>query len=575
MLPANVGTRNKYNKYSKKERKAYNAARGAKKVPLGGYPEESITVEADTPVENLSEMTRALAIDSDGQQVQYPRLPDNVDDFVSDRGPKRPNSAPNTRESARERSTQRPLGSSSRGPPKFSGPRFHAAAPRAPKAIPDKPVGSTPKETPLSKQQKEELAAYRQMKRELEFKGPPVRHGARSHERHRDDSASPAESRASRRRPRPASRSPAPPAPATQPTSGFAEQIKMFEAQASLARQMARVLESKSSRKRTEKVTDPAKLNDGITGPSLAFWRHSVLRKLRLNHDHYDTEEHRIALVESCTEGKARDYITAANEQNLFMDHTAEEIIDAVDVFIADPMQLEKDIDFYKFKLEQSESQPWSEFIEEFKLAAMAARIPYEDWATDVWNKMSTRMQGMLLPQAIFIKGNFEDINAHATQMDYNSAVLKLKKNKQSAKTLPARSPYLLDAKVVHKNPRAPAPSPAEKHPVSILKNGGKVAFASSTKPPSTPASDNMICYRCHRPGHIARDCVENDDRNAAIKAFDSTVDEALEQFRDQAIEVAMMQCRPVDDVDDSETRIQELNHQPDSESSHSGNGSA
>lgn len=288
----------------------------------------------------------------------------------------------------------------------------------------------------------------------------------------------------------------------------------MSQVAIAIAASLERAMQKTKTPRRSEKIDMPEKLDDGITGPTFAFWKSQVLEKLELNADHYPTEAHRRYVIFQSTTGKAQRYLATGREERLWDNYGVDELIQALAKHIVDPVQADADKREYK-DMKHEEYPTWQAFISDFTVKAMKAGISQEQWFEDAWDKTSPRLQQLLIPTKWQFNGDFNLYCQAAAATDFDSTILRKNKARAGFNRAPDRdasspraqansveSSMFRPSRTLGGIPRIPTPPVRDKSVAFDTKTQHIPQTRQNSPRRSQTPERTLTCYKCGRPGH-------------------------------------------------------------------------
>lgn len=274
--------------------------------------------------------------------------------------------------------------------------------------------------------------------------------------------------------------------------------------------------------KLSSKQADPARLKDNgrTSGPTYKSWRLAILGKLRVNHDHYPTEEHRMIYVYAMTEGEAAKHLESVyqtGDHNIDL-QSADAMIQYLGEIYGNPNERAEARREFK-KLFMTSGMTFPEFRTKFIQLAGQGGVSAAEWKEEMFEKITPKLQDAVMPKRAKLtnKFTFQDMCEYLTKLDSDQRAVAAQRQALRAAALPAKTT----------NTR-PFPYQA-RAPVSPTNLTIKPAVVSA-KPAEIAIKPPVKCYNCFEPGHIARDCPQ--PKTAALKEMEAyVVDEVTDRL--------------------------------------------
>jgi hypothetical protein len=151
------------------------------------------------------------------------------------------------------------------------------------------------------------------------------------------------------------------------------------------------------SEKKSKSIPDPPPLTNGKE-PTFESWRLQLRGKLRVNADHFPSDEARMAYVYGCTEGDAQKHLNPRyNEESADPFLSDVEMVDHLANIYEDRYKVQNArIEYWALMMKPSEG--FAEFHTRFLHLAGEAQIPTPDLRPDLFDKLTIELQQTLLP---------------------------------------------------------------------------------------------------------------------------------------------------------------------------------
>jgi hypothetical protein len=136
------------------------------------------------------------------------------------------------------------------------------------------------------------------------------------------------------------------------------------------------------------KIPDPKALSDG-QDPTYDFWRAAVMRKLKVNADHYPSEDAKVAFVIGVVSGDAANHIEPliGNEDLMLT-----ELMHHLDAIFINPHKQKNARQEYR-SLKMGNDGDFHQFVTKFRITATQAAIPADIWDEDFYAKLPAYIQ--------------------------------------------------------------------------------------------------------------------------------------------------------------------------------------
>jgi hypothetical protein len=268
------------------------------------------------------------------------------------------------------------------------------------------------------------------------------------------------------------------------------------------------------------KTKDPARFENNQGTIKYTAWKEQILDKFEIDREQFLTERAFMSYIFNRTEGEANDhlfprYTRDADNANPFT--TYREMLATLDSIYKNPFLVRDSRNQYK-DLKMGIGQSFHDFRTRFIHLANTGRIPSADWFDDMYDKMTTTLQGQILNQRHLLDEDFDKLCTVAIGIDAELKRLNARRTKER------------DARLSQANKPTPAPTP---RPPFVAKptSAGFSLLQRPANPATVPtpalatAADIGItkCYNCQELGHLSRDCPKP-RRALAIKDIEEEV---------------------------------------------------
>jgi hypothetical protein len=252
------------------------------------------------------------------------------------------------------------------------------------------------------------------------------------------------------------------------------------------------------------KAKDPARFENNQGTIKYTAWKEQILDKFEIDREQFPTERAFMSYIFNRTEGEANDHLFpryTRDPDNTDPFTSYEEMLATLDTIYKNPFLVRDSRNQYK-ELKMGVGQSFHDFRTRFIHLANTGRIPLADWFDDMYDKMTTALQGQILNQRHLLEEDFDKLCTVAIGIDAELKRLNARRTKER------------DARLSQTN--KPTPTPALRPPFvvkptsagfSLLQRPANPA-AVPTPVPAAPVNIGITkCYNCQELGHLSRDC--------------------------------------------------------------------
>jgi hypothetical protein len=263
---------------------------------------------------------------------------------------------------------------------------------------------------------------------------------------------------------------------------------------------------------KSAKIPDPPLLTDGKE-PTFESWKLQIRGKLRVNSDHFPTDEARMTYIFGRTGGDAQKHLSPRyDEESEDPFSSDKEMIDYLASVYEDPYKIQNARLDYK-SLTMRTTETFADFNTRFLHLAGQAKIPKEDLRPDLFDKLTLELQRTVLP----IYSSLNTIKSLADEclsLDQGLRRLKARSDRIKARTALTTTPptrkTTATASTTHNTPA---------HTGLALRESTPDRMRPSYADPAIQALSNQgACFSCGQKGHFSRDCPsKSQDKMVAI----------------------------------------------------------
>ena len=224
--------------------------------------------------------------------------------------------------------------------------------------------------------------------------------------------------------------------------------------------------------------------------------------KLRVNADHYASDEASMAYVFGRTGGNAQEHLHPRYaDESLDPFTTGHQMIRHLAAIYEDPFETQNARQEYR-SLMMKPTETFPEFNTRFLHLAGRAQIPAVDLLPDLFDKLTIDLQRMALP----LYSSYTTASELATQclsLDQGLRRIKARTDRIRNRNNALSPATTRDSPAPSRQPArgsTPATRPARSSSPAITR-------PSYDDPRIQALSNRAACFECEKPGHFARDC--------------------------------------------------------------------
>jgi hypothetical protein len=271
------------------------------------------------------------------------------------------------------------------------------------------------------------------------------------------------------------------------------------------------------------KARDPLRFTDNDGEIEYTAWKELVLDKFEIDQEQFLTARSLMSYVFNHTGSEAQKHLYprySRNANNADPYTSYHEMLVTLDDNYLNPHLVRDSRNAYK-ELKMGPTQSFQAFKTQFLELANAGQVPRVDRFDDMYDKITTALQGQLLNRRDTFGEDFETLCRVALGIDVELKRLNARRNKER------------ESRMAAKSTSAPAPARNFVARPPVLKDTG-VGFSLLRRPLDAPrpalalpTSALIKCYNCGEAGHVSKDC----KRPKNISAVDEIEEDEMAEF--------------------------------------------
>lgn len=275
---------------------------------------------------------------------------------------------------------------------------------------------------------------------------------------------------------------------------------------------------------KSAKIPDPPMLTDG-KDPTFESWKLQMRGKLRTNSDHFQSEEAKMTYVFSRTGGDAQKHLQPRyDEDSQDLYSSGNDMLDHLTAIFEDPHKVQNArIDYRALMMKPTET--FATFYTRFQHLAGQARIPQADLQPDLYEKLTTDLQEVVLPVRSTLT-TLKSLSDQCLSLDQGLRRIKARKERFRARTTASTDRKPSDGSPGDRKTAAGARNPPRNASAAPAATTGGTTTDQSRLPSYRQRFNDArlnalaakgACYNCGQPGHISAECPEK-EKNAVVQ---------------------------------------------------------
>lgn len=253
--------------------------------------------------------------------------------------------------------------------------------------------------------------------------------------------------------------------------------------------------EHPGSVKYSKRRPDPPIFTDS-KDPTFESWKIQMQAKLRANADHYPMEEDKMEYLFSRTLGDAQKHLLPRfDEDSPIRFVSFREMLRHLASIYVNPNKV-RDAQYEYRQLRMETGQTFATFQTKFLHLAGEGQIPQPSYRLDLFDKLPTHLQRMLLP-VLDDLDTYEQLATRCLTLDTGLRRIEEMTSKKRIPRTYASTPTLTTTVPGYTRPVTSPPLPRT------------TLTPDRTLRASTPSNPPVTCYNCQKQGHYALSCPE------------------------------------------------------------------
>jgi hypothetical protein len=289
------------------------------------------------------------------------------------------------------------------------------------------------------------------------------------------------------------------------------------------------------------KVKDPLRFSGHKGLIRYTAWKELILDKFETDHEQFPSIRSHMTYIFNCTKGEAQDHLYpryTRNADNLDPYASYHDMFATLDIVYVNHHLVRDSRSEYR-ELKMGTTEAFQDFKTQFIHLANAGKIPLADRFDDMYDKMTTALQGQLLNQRHLLGEDFEKLCEVASGIDVELKRLNIRRNKEREARVPKPSSRAQNTPFTARNPATPEPRTSKdtsagfsllQRPALIGPLKAPAATPNQTLPP-------VKYFNCGEASHWVKDCTKpkrapavNDIEEDEVAEFEPIVGDSEDQ---------------------------------------------